>query len=394
MPKVVGIALETAVVRAAYRDGPRTVFVEQGWDALAPERTVDALRAEIGNVGSIVLAIGLGFLEVARPELPAMPDAVRRRVLLRDADRYFPLEGALAIGTAASTGLAFATTSEQLQRWTRAFEEWAPVRAIVTGPDAIATTVSTAGSFLVDAGIDERGVLQISNNRVLEARRVPFYTTGDSTPASAEKGTTSLLTDGTEAAPAKYSAAVGALSFANAPLRIMLLDAALETALRSRRARRQWISYAAAALALLALSWSVDNRRDATLHATQHAVDSLRALAAPGLASRVRLAQLEEERKVLSAQRASAGDPLHVLAGISEALPQDAFVQRLEWDGKEWRLDGSVNSAASVVPHLESARMFSSVRVLGASTRFRDGARMRESFSVAFQAKGDSVARR
>jgi len=389
MATVVGVALEATVVRAAFRDQGQMAFVEQTWDALALEPFVDLLRAALGSAGGIVLAVGLGFLEVTKPELPSMADGDRRRVLLRDADRYFPIEGALAIGSAGSGSLAFATSSEQLQRWIRAFEDWAPVVAVVAGPDAIASVVSASGTFLVDAGVDEQGLLQIEDGAVREARRVPRHAS-----VAVGKGATSLLTDGTEAAPGKFSAALGALSFANAPLGVMLLDASLEGSLRSARTRRQWLSYGLAAFALLALGVAVNNRRDASLRATQHAVDSLQTLAAPGLASKARLGQLNEEASILSARTAPGTDPLHVLAAISEALPGDAFVQRLEWDGREWRLDGSVSQAASVVPHLDSARVFSSVRVLGASTRFRDGARMRESFSVAFQVKGDSIARR
>ena len=387
MATLVGVAIEVAVVRAVFRDAGQMAFVEHEWDGVNIEPFVDILRSTIGNAGGVVLAVGLGFLEIAKPELPAMADGDRRRVLLRDADRYFPLEGTLAI--AGSKSLAFATSSETLQRWTRAFEEWAPVRAVVAGPDAIAAVVATSGSFVVDAGAGEQGVLQLVSGQVRDARRVALPAA-----SSVSKAAISLLVERTESAPGKYSAALGALALANAPLEVMLLDAPLEGSLRSARARRRWLSYAAAALALLAVGAAASNRREATLRATQHAVDSLQLLAAPGLASKARLSQLNEEAKILSARAVPANDPLRVLATISESLPRDAFVQRLEWDGREWRLDGSVNQAASVVPHLDSARMFSGVRVLGASTRFRDGARMRESFSVAFQVKAESVARR
>lgn len=389
MATLVGVAIEALVVRAAYRNEGRMAFVEHAWDGLQIERVVDALRSSIGKTRGIVLSVGLGFLEVAKPALPTMPDGDRRRVLLRDADRYFPMEGALAIGCTGSGGLAFATSSEQLQRWTRAFEEWAPVRAVVAGPDAIAAGITSSGSFVVDAGADEQGLLQLVNGEVREARRIPLHTA-----SVVAAGATSLLTAGSESAPGKYSAALGALSFAHVPLEMMLLDAGLESSLRSARTRRRWMSYGVAALALLVVGAATSNRRDETLRATQHAVDSLQTVAVPGLASKARLNQLNEEATILSAHAAPANDPLHVLATISASLPRDAFVQRLEWDGREWRLDGSVNQAASVVPHLDSARLFSSVRVLGASTRFRDGPRMRESFSVAFQVKGDSIAQR
>ena len=255
MAPIVGVALEVSVVRAAYRNGGRVVLVEHAWDSLAPERVVDALRAEIGTAQSIVLSVGLGFLEVAKPELPSMADGDRRRVLLRDADRYFPLDGALAIASAHSGGLAFATTSDQLQRWVRAFEEWAPVRGVISAPDAIAAVVSSSGTFVIDAGADEQGVLQLTSGEVREARRVPLHAS-----AAATNGATSLLATGTDASPGKHSAALGALQFADAPLEAMLLDAPLENALRSSRVRRSWISYAVAAIAFVALAFAANSR--------------------------------------------------------------------------------------------------------------------------------------
>ena len=389
MATIVGVALEATVVRAVFQKNGRSAFVEQPWDSLSPERAVDLLRAEIQNAQAIVLSVGLGFLEIATPELPDMDGDTRRRVLMRDADRYFPIEGSLAIAGSQSGAPAYATHSEQLQRWVRAFEEWAPVRAVVAAPEAIASVITTSGLFIVDAGAGERGLLQLANGKVVDARRVPAHAA--STVANADS---SLLLTGTALAPGKYSAAVGALRFVEAPLEAMLLDTPLEETLRATRTRRRLISYAVAALALVAIGFSANSRRAATLRATQHAVDSLQVLAAPGLAAKTRLTQLNVEANILAARVHAANDPLHVLATLSESLPRDAFVQRLEWDGKEWRLDGSVNQAASLVPRLDSARIFTNVRVLGASTRFRDGARMRESFSVAFQVKGDAVAGR
>lgn len=389
MAPIVGVALEATVVRVAYRTGGQMVFAEHVWDASAPERVVDTLRASIGNAQSVVLSVGLGFLEIAKPEVPSMNAADRRRVLLRDADRYFPAAGALAIASAESNGPAFATGSERLQHWVRAFQEWAPVRGVFAAPNTIAAAIESSGTFAVDAGVDEHGLLEIDKGNVRSARRVP-----QRLASQLPKGISSLHQDGSERAPGKYSAAAGALLLADAPLAAMLLDGSLEDSLQSLRTRRTWLSYALAAAALLALTLAGSHQRDATLRSTELAVDSLRTLAAPGLASRKQLEQLASEARIVSARTGAAKDPLRVLAVLSEALPADAFVQRLEWDGSEWRVDGSVNAAASVVPRLDSAASFSAVRVLGASTRFRDGARMRESFSVAFRVSGDTAGGR
>jgi len=148
-----------------------------------------------------------------------------------------------------------------------------------------------------------------------------------------------------------------------------------------------------AALAVIAMGFAIDARRENTLRKTQAAVDSLTALATPGRAAQQRLADLDREAQLLQRARQSS-DPLGVLAGLSALLPPDAFVDRLSWDGNEWRIDGSTDRAAAIVPGLDSASVFLDVRVLAASTRFRDGSRMRESFSVAFKLKGANVASR
>ncbi|MEO7996720.1 MAG: PilN domain-containing protein [Gemmatimonadaceae bacterium] len=418
-PQHIGIALEATFIRIAARDRGELFLTEHEWDSNAPERVVDKLRAMFGSKRSIALSVGLSFLEIAKPELPPLSPENLRRVLRRDADRYFPLEGAAAIAGPFDAGLTYATYSEWLQRCVRAFEEWGAVRSVVAAPTAIAealrfgvrsstkqnTSASTASqSFVVDAFADEFGLIVLREGIVREVRRISRSTALQSivsaTPleeCSLNVRSTNVATyeaDGKHGAPAKYAAAIGALNLLNAPLSEMLLDAELERKLQSRRERRQWTSYALLAASVLLLVASANARRTSTLRATQRAVDSLSQLAAPGLASQKQLAQLGEEFRILSTHNDATRDPLHVVATLSKTLPADAFVERLAWDGNEWRLDGSANQAASVVPHLDSAHAFTDVRVLTASTRFRDGARMRESFSVAFKLKGDSSARR
>lgn len=389
MLKHVGVALEFDVARVIYRDGARDITTEHTWDAREPDRLVDLLSAEIGRVSGIALSIGLAFLEIAKPDLPAMAAEDRRRVLTRDADRYFPIQGAVAVSAASNGGYAYATAAVELHRIVHAFAEWAPVRAVVAAPDAVAIAVGKSGLFSVDAGESERGLVNVVNGRVTEVRRVFDSPTTNNAPVAANHSV---------AATDQFAAARGALAFTESSVATMLLDSTLESELQSVRSRRSWLSIALVAAACVALVASVDSRRDATLRATLRAADSVSTLAGPALAVRTQLNQLDRERALLATKQTVASNPLGVLAAISNALPPDAFVQRLEWDGKEWKLEGSANQAADIVPRLDAAGMFNAVRVLTASTRFRDGDRMRESFSVAFQArdavKGDSSGRR
>ncbi|MGV3711300.1 MAG: PilN domain-containing protein [Gemmatimonas sp.] len=389
MVKHVGVALEYGLARVCYLEGGREVTSEHAWDGREPARLVDALSADIGRVSGIALSIGLGFLEIARPELPSMAADDRRRVLTRDADRYFPLQGAVAVAAATAGGFAYAMPAVELHRIVHAFEEWAPVRAVVAAPDAVGKVTANSITIAVDAGEGERGFISIVNGNVTEVRRTFASAPGHSSPTSP-----------TEQARAsdRYLTARGALGFVDGPLSTMLLDSTIEQELQSMRTRRSWWSVALAAAACIALVLSLDARRDATLRSTVRAADSVSALAAPALAVRARLDQLDRERALLGKKQPIASDPLAVLAALSKALPSDAFVQRIEWDGTEWKLEGSANQAADIVPSLDGVGAFTAVRVLSASTRFRDGDRMRESFSVAFRAsdavRGDSSGRR
>lgn len=395
MTSVIGVALESTVVRIAHHTRGQWRVAEYAWNPEAPERLIDLLRAEVLSPRSIVLAIGLGFLETSRPDLPPLPPADARRVLLRDADRYFPLEQAAAVSAPGAGGIAFAMSALQLQRWVDAFTEWAPVRGVFAAPDCIATVLDRSDTlnYLVDAGVAETGVVRFqpcseANTKVYcvaDARRIPTALVEAAAPH-----TTSVNALSVKGVTGQYAAAIAAVQLRHSSVDAMLLDANTADAFRGARNRRLLLSAAVFAAALLAVLLSFNARRDTTLRVTQRLVDSLTAVAAPGLAAQQRLEQFGTEGALLAAQASGRDDVLHVIAALSEALPRDAFVERLEWDGGQWRLDGSVNQASSVVPRLDSVRLFTDVHVLGASTRFRDGAQMRESFSVSFRTTGAS----
>ncbi|MEP6780374.1 MAG: PilN domain-containing protein [Gemmatimonadaceae bacterium] len=389
----IGIALEASVLRAVYRAGGKFVATEMSWDPTRPQAAVDALSAEVGRVRTISLSIGLGFLETARPELPPLSDADRLRLLRRDADRYFPIEGAAAVTDARTGGVAFALASEQLQRWTAAFESWAPVRAIVAAPSGIASALAARGTsssaFTIDAGAEERGVMRFANGVVEEARRVPISLT-----PGVVNGTRPIDDRMIEETPGRFAAAIGALDSIKAPLDVMLLDAPLDRVLRRQRQRRVWASYFMFAAMLVLLGTSVNLSRKKTLLEAEGAIAALTSEATPALGAQARLNSLNEEARVLLARQTNKSGTLAVLAALSNALPTDAFVQRLDWNGTEWHIDGSVNQGATIVPMLDAGGIFTNVRVLSASARFRDGDRMRESFSIAFQVKTGANAKR
>ena len=69
------------------------------WSPDAPGALVETLRAQFGVPASIVVVVGLGFLESAQPQLPPVANALRMRMLQRDSDRYFALREPVAVAT-------------------------------------------------------------------------------------------------------------------------------------------------------------------------------------------------------------------------------------------------------------------------------------------------------
>ena len=94
-----------------------------------------------------------------------------------------------------------------------------------------------------------------------------------------------------------------------------------------------------------------------------------------------------EQTAIAAADRgaARADAPPAVLARLGAVLPRDAFMQRLEWTGTEWRIDGSANDAAALVPLLDADAAFVNVRAAAPSTRYLENGRPRSSFSIVFQ---------
>ncbi len=368
------LLLDTTRVRAFVRDanGPT---VELPWDPASPDDVLARLRDSFGAPSASVLVLGLGFLEIARPELPPLTANARRDVLLWDSDRYFPLDGDIAV--AWSNGTAFAMPSFTLDALVRAFDTLAPVRAVTTIAHAC-LLAGLDGTMRVDAGRDEYGQLLMAGGVLREARRV----------RNAVPPNTSARTVETR------EIARASLSLLNTPGDHLLLNAQLAERFAGVR-RKRWLSSGAVLLAsLVLLAWSADARRGRELTTLRQRTGELRTAAAPAMIAQQRLVRATTERAMLTAAdsmaRVGAG-PTTVLAHLATILPSDAFVQRLEWDGIVWRIDGSATDAARIVPLLDADAHFQDVRFVAASTRFVDGSRQRESFSIAFRTRTTNV---
>jgi len=375
MSRPLCLLLEEDVVYALPRDGAAAAS-RVSWRPDAPGPMVEALRAEFGTPSALVVIVGLALLEIAEPQLPPVPNDVRVRMLQRDSDRYFALREPAAVATDGP--IAFAMPSAQLTSLLDALAAWSPVRAVVTVAQAAALG-GHDGRWSVNAGSGSTGQLTIRDQRLQAARR----TRGQ--PGAGDRTLTIA-----ELASGAWRAAAGALD-------LQLLDAPMRARLQQQRTRRWWQSAAFAVSALVLLAWSVDRWRERQLLALQAEAATLEQTTAGARAAQERLVRAQGEQTSIAAadQRAARADaPAAVLARLGALLPRDAFVQRLEWTGTEWRIDGSANDAAALVPLLDADAEFVSVRAAAPSMRYLENGRARSSFSIVFQTRGESPATR
>ncbi len=373
MSAPVGVLLDSARVRVIARD-TSTPLLELTWNPSEPDDVVRRLCDLVDTPSACVLVVGLGFLEIAHPELPPLTHAARRAVLLRDADRYFPSEGPVAVAVAGD--VAFAMPAEQLMRWVRAFDAFAPVRAVTTVAHAASLVAASRTNSMVftDGDRGEHGRLVFERGTLREARRIAGSTVSDAPSRSLDAAETVRA----------------ALAFIDAPADSLLGDATLAARFASVRQMRWLRSTALLCVASAALLWSANRWRDRTLASLTQQAEVLEVRTAPARQAQRRLSRALTERVLLAAadSTATAGaDPATVLARLGALLPADAFVQRLEFDGVSWRIDGSASNAPRIVPLLDADVHLQDVRILAASTRFLDGGRQRESFSIAFRTR-------
>lgn len=370
-----------AVLAAGWRDAPlRTTDI--AWNSADVVPAISALREWAGRVDSIAVAVGLGLLHVARADLPPAPDETREQMLALESERFFATSSPVVVALAPGGAVAFAADAGALDSWCTALERWAPVVRVDAAPVALARALGreASGEYRVEAGAAEHGFVAIRNGRVAAARRIPVAV-GD-TPGGGLPPRAGL--------PASHLAAWGALLGEDAAEGGTLASPVRRASLVARRRRRLGIAAVAAVAGLTFALTSAERWRERTLRAVEEDVAALRDAAAPGEAALAARARLDDEvARLARSGRAQGGNSgtLGALAAISSALPPDAVILNAHAVGPEWQVDGTAASAASLVPRLDGVGRFEQVRLLGASSRFRDGARTRETFSIALRVR-------
>jgi len=373
-----------AVVASSWRDAVhRTLDVS--WSPADPGAGIAALRSAAGSVESIAVAVGLGLLQVATVSLPPADHETRERMLALEGERYFPLVGDSPAGRsdivsciAPGGAVAFAVEAASLERWCRALESIAPLVRVEPAPTSLARALGTSarGTFAVPLDDDEHGVVSVEDGGVTAARRIP---------AQVQERPGSALPSA--AVPARHLAAWGALLGTDEPTAGTLATPVRRATLTARRRRRLAVAMVAAAAGVALAITAADRWRERTLRALQDDVASRRAAAAPGEAALAARAQLDAEFALLASSAGSRDATLGALAAISQALPRDAVLLSAHAADGEWQLDGTAANAAALVPLLDRDGRFEQVRILSASSRFRDRGRTRETFSLALRVR-------
>jgi hypothetical protein len=379
---VVGVELGGDRVRAValrvWGKAPRATL-ELAWDPVRPEEAVARLRAQLGPTRRLALSVGLAFLHPKRVKLPPAPNGERRRMIALEPDRFFPVNGeSLVIALPEGGDFAFATEAGPLGRWVRAFEEWAPVELVEAAPTSLERSLEglrVSGVFLLAAGPGEQGLVELSGGRFESARRAPHgAAVGSALPLPKLRGL-----------PGELLCARGAALGVHDALDGMLLSDASAQRIRARRTGRVALAGVSCALALGFALWGLDRSRERVLAAAREEAALLAGQASAATELRAGLAAIDRERDALERIPQAQMDPLVVIASLSDRLPSGATVLSLRVVNNEWQIDGTALDAAALLPLLDSDPRFRDVRFLSASSRFREGERTYETFSIAFR---------
>jgi len=385
-----------AVALGRFGAAPRATL-EIAWDPDRPADAIASLSARFGRPRRLALAIGLGFLHVARVTLPPLRAADRRRALALDPSRHFPVDEPVTVAllgdapvTPAKVGAnapndgepAFALPRARLGAWLDAFGAWAPVECVEAAPTSLARALAaeppTDATYALAAGAEEVGSVQIRGGRVVGVRRVPELLLDDVSLAAlpARPGVGS-----------EYLVAWGAALGTDQPADVQLLDDGAARAVGARRVRRATTAAVACGAALGLALVALDRARERRLDRLDAEIAALAPRAAPAESLLARAATVDAAGRgadQLASRRASA---LRVLDALGERLPSDAVVQSLRLQGDAWEVDGTARAAAGIVPALDADPRFADVRAVAPSSRMEGPGPARETFAVSFRAR-------
>ena len=401
MRSAVGIELAADRIRAVRvgrrGDGGVAAF-ETSWDPERPAEAVAALRADLGAVGRLAVAVDLALLYTKHVRLPPVPTAERRRMLALEPERYFPVRGQDLLCTVTDEEIAFAVPEARAAVWIAALQTIAPVVRFEPAPLACARALAHRGRddawVLRNDGASRAELVEIRDGRVRQARLVFGGTVAARAELPAAGSGTAVfdLTDPGGAPPVAlgpvapaFLAAYGAALDVEGPSPASLLPAGIEAGLARRRRLDRVIAASACAAALGFAMLSLDAARARSLRRLDTRLADARVSAAPALSLQAQVNALARESRTVATLEGDRADPLRALRELTAVLPRDAFLRAVRANGNDWEVDGYAPHAGTVVPLIENAPHFEQARLLGATSRVQLEGRTYESFSLAFR---------
>ncbi len=412
-----GVEVGARTLRAVrVRRAPRRVDVlELPWDPDAPTEAVAELRARLGPVAHLALAVETSGLFVKRVDLPPVSASEKRRMLALEPERYFPIRARdVVVAARDADNLVFAIDESRVEQWVEAFETLGRVEIVEPSPVALARAAARVGlmnAVVVRPLEGERGteVTEVAEGRVIAARRifgdlaaaaaavreangerprialVPW----DERHASALRDALSNVTverlPAVDGVAAPYLAAYGATLGRGSDRAASLAPRRHERRHAGRRRRQVLVAAGACAVALGFLTGALDRSRERALDSLDAQIAELRTRAAPLLALQREAEALSEEARALRDIERGRANPLAVLLAVTELLPPDTHLRSLWATGGDWQLGGYARDAAGLIPRFEADPRFEAVRFLAATTRVRRANETYEDFSLALR---------
>lgn len=382
MKPVAGLEISLYLVRAVtvsrFSRSPLRRF-DLPWSAESIEDTVALLRENLGVVSSIGIALGFEFLHLKHLKLPPVDAAAKRQIVTLEPERFFPVSTPVVVTATEKSDLVFAAEASIVEKWVAALDSWAPVQVVEPSPVAFVRGARRAGIrdglFEIEAGKSERGYAELKAGALLSARRLSARNANPgAVPAPEWHGV-----------PGAFLPAFGAALGSGIDTNDMLLSEGLRTAIGRRRARSLVLSGAVAAASMMFAFFSATQSRARFLSRIEAEIASLRPQAAAAEGFENRIARIGLASAAANAAQARV-DPLSVIASLSRLLPRDVIVMSVAGSGDEWQIAGTATDAGAILPALDADPEIENVRFLAGTSRFTEGRRTYETFSIGFRA--------
>ncbi len=350
------------------------------WNPAEPDRAVGLLRENLGAAGAICVAIGFDFLYPKHIKLPPVTAAEKRRMVALEPERFFPVSAPVIVSAGpGASDLVFATDAVTYERWITALVQWGPIQNVEASPAAFARAARSAGVpngvYRMSSSDDSGNYVEISRGAVVSARRAG--------PRGATVAAHALPDSG--GVPGEFMAAYGAALGVGSSPGEMLVSEEMHRRLSGNRIRSLAIASVLVITAVGFALFSGLSARGRLQERIDSEVAALRPRAAMAEALQGRIARIGSASA--AAKTAQGGmDPLAVLGVLSKRLPRDVVVMSIRGTGDEWQISGTAKDAAAIIPALDSDPAIKDVRFLAGTSRFTEGRRTYETFSIGFRA--------